>query len=69
MNTETQFQETHSNDFQSNESNVSIPEFDLSNMILDRYKKRTNMNDFEFKKLNDMLNAVNSNDPVQIVEE
>ena len=69
MNTETQVQETNNNDFQSNDSSVSTTEFDLSNMILDRYKKRTNMNDFEFKQLKDMLVAVNSNDPIITIEE
>ena len=69
MNTETQVQETNNNDFQSNDSSVSTTEFDLSKMILDRYKKRTNMNDFEFKQLKDMLVAVNSNDPVITIEE
>lgn len=64
MNTETTVQETKNDNFQSNDNDVSVGEFDLSNMILDRYKKRADMNDFEFKKIKNMLIAVNSNEPV-----
>ncbi len=64
MNTETTVQEKKSDNFQSNDNNVSVAEFDLSNMILDRYKKRADMNDFQFKQLKDALVAVNSNEPV-----
>jgi hypothetical protein len=64
MNTETTVQDKKSDNFESNDNTVSVAEFDLSNMILDRYKKRAGMNDFEFKKLKDVLVAVNSNDPV-----
>jgi hypothetical protein len=64
MNTETTVQETKNDNFQSNDNDVSVTEFDLSDMILDRYKKRADMNDFEFKKLKDVLVAVNSNEPV-----
>lgn len=64
MNTETTVQETKNDNFQSNDNDVSVTEFDLSNMILDRYKKRADMNDFQFKQLKDALVAVNSNEPV-----